>query len=273
MTHKAASTLKAEGLKVGFNGRDVLNGVSIAFQPGEVTAIIGPNGAGKSTLIDCLGWLRRPDGGAISLGDHAVGSIPDRERARRIGILPQSPEIAWAVDVETLVGLGRLPYLGPLAGGLGSGDWAVIERAMAQTEVTRFRHRIATTLSGGERGRALLARALAGEPEWLLADEPMTGLDPGHQFDTCDLFRMVAAEGRGVVVTLHDLGLAARLADRVVVLASGVVVADGPPQEALTVNLLAEVYGVEARIVEGADGFSLSLLGRTVARADTHLGG
>jgi len=266
MMHEAAGVLKAEGLKVSFNGRNVLNGVSITFRPGQVTAVIGPNGAGKSTLMDCLGGLRRPDAGAISLGDRSIASLPDRERARRLGVLPQAPEIAWAVDVETLVGLGRLPYLGPLAGGLGSGDWTAIERAMVQTEVTQFRHRIATSLSGGERGRALLARALAGEPEWLLADEPMTGLDPGHQFDTCDLFRQVAVEGRGVVVTLHDLGLAARLADRVVVLSGGGVVADGTPHEALTVDLLARVYGVEARIVEGADGFSLSLLGRAGAR-------
>ncbi len=256
------SGLSTEHLRVVLGGRAVLDDVSLALRPGEVTAVIGPNGAGKSTLLTCLAGLRRGDGGRAMLDGREIAGLPHKERARRIGLMPQSPEIAWAVDVETLVGLGRLPYQGALAGGLSDDDRAAVERAMAATGVTALRTRIANTLSGGERGRVLMARALAGEPEWLLADEPLTGLDPGHQFDACDRLRQIAAEGRGVVVTLHDLSLAARLADRVVVLAQGRVAADGPPEEALTQARLAQVYGVEARVTSGADGLSVTLLGR-----------
>ena len=258
----APQTLSAEGLCVAFGERQILADVSLRFQPGEVTAVVGPNGAGKSTLMACLAGLQTPTTGVVRIGETAPSALPDRARARRIGILPQSQEIAWAVDVETLVGLGRLPYRGALAGGPGSEDRAIVARVMAQTATTPFAQRIATTLSGGERGRVLMARALAGEPEWLLADEPLTGLDPGHQFDACDLLRQIANEGRGVVVTLHDLGLAARLADRIVVLAEGRVRADGPPHEALTEALLAEVYGVVAKVSDGDYGLSVTLLGR-----------
>jgi iron complex transport system ATP-binding protein len=119
-----------------------------------------------------------------------------------------------------------------------------------------------TTLSGGERGRALIARALAGEPEWLLADEPLTGLDPAHQLDAGDLFRRFARDGRGVIVTLHDLGFTARLADRVIVLAAGRIVADGPPAEALSPSVLAAAYGIETRFVQGFAGPMIELIGR-----------
>lgn len=261
MTARDPLTASALGMTLG--GRAVLSDISLAFQPGQVTAVIGPNGAGKSTLLACLSGLLAPTTGTVGLGERDLKTLPDRERARRIGILPQSPEIAWAVDVETLVGLGRLPYRGGLGGGQGAEDRAVIAWAMEQTATTAFARRIATTLSGGERGRVLMARALAGQPEWLLADEPLTGLDPGHQFDACDLLRRIADEGRGVIVTLHDLTLAARLADRVVVLADGRVSADGPPDVALTEALLAEVYGVEARVDRDLGGLSISLLGRT----------
>ena len=261
MTDKDQIATRALGMTLG--GRAVLSDISLAFQPGQVTAVIGPNGAGKSTLLACLAGLLQPTTGAVHLGAPDLKTLPDRERARRIGILPQSPEIAWAVDVETLVGLGRLPYRGGFGGGQGAEDRAVIAWAMEQTATSAFADRIATTLSGGERGRVLMARALAGQPEWLLADEPLTGLDPGHQFDACDLLRRIADEGRGVIVTLHDLTLAARLADRVVVLDGGRVAADGTPRDALTEALLSRVYGVEARVAQDPGGLTISLLGRT----------
>ncbi len=256
------SGLAAKGMEVRLGGQPVLRGVDLALRAGEVTALIGPNGAGKSTLLACLAGLRAPDTGAVRLEGLDLASLAPRERARRIGFLPQTPQIAWAVDVETLVGLGRLPWQGALAGGLGVDDRAAVDWALAQTGMTAFRRRVAVTLSGGERARALMARALAGRPDWLLADEPLAGLDPGHQFDACDLYRRMAAEGRGVMVTLHDLTLAARLGDRVVVLAEGRIAADGPPAEALTPALLAEVYGVTARVADGPDGLTVELLGR-----------
>ena len=254
------SGLKAAGLRLGLNGRAILGGVDVSFARGEVSAVIGPNGAGKSTLLACLAGLRRPDDGTVDLDDADIRRLSPRARARRMGFLPQTPEIAWSVDVETLVGLGRTPFVGAL--GLGAADREAVARALAATDMTGMSQRVVTTLSGGERARALIARALAGEPDWLLADEPMTGLDPGHQLDAADLFRKMAADGRGVVVTLHDMSLAARVADKIVVLAGGRVLADGGPAAALTPQVLAEAYGFEPRVVAGAGGPVVEIVGR-----------
>ncbi|PZQ53732.1 MAG: ABC transporter, partial [Phenylobacterium zucineum] len=133
---------------------------------------------------------------------------------------------------------------------------------MAKADVAAFAARIVTTLSGGELARVLIARALAGEPEWLLADEPLAGLDPGHQLDAAALFRTLAGEGKGVVVTLHDLPMAMRLADRVIVLANGQILADGPPVEALAPTILSAAYGVTASFAKGDHGPLIEIIGR-----------
>ena len=253
--------LIADTLTVALGGWTVLDGVNARFKPGEVTAIVGPNGAGKSTLLACLAGLRKPDAGQVSLGDAPILGLAHRERARRIGFLPQIAEVAWAIDVETLVGLGRTPHTG--ARGLGEADHAAVQAALVRTDMTSLARRDVTTLSGGERARALLARVLAGEPSWLLADEPLAGLDPGHQLDAVDLLRGFAAEdGRGVVMTLHDLGVALRLADRVIVLEGARIIADGAPLDALTPAVLAQAYGVEAAVVAGTSGPLIELIGR-----------
>jgi iron complex transport system ATP-binding protein len=256
-----ASDLVAGDLTVALGGRAVLAGVSARFHAGQVTAIVGPNGAGKSTLLACLAGLRRPDAGQVRLDDGPILALPHRQRARRVGFLPQTPEVAWAVDVETLVGLGRTPYSG--ARGLSDADHAAVQAALVRTRMTGLARRDVTTLSGGERARALLARVLAGEPSWLLADEPLAGLDPGHQLDAVDLMRAFAAEpGQGVVMTLHDLGVALRLADRVLVLRDGALIADAAPLEALTPAVLERAYGVRTAIVSGAWGPLIELIGR-----------
>ena len=159
------------------------------------------------------------------------------------------------------MGLGRTPFIG--SSGLSLEDAAAIDRAMQAAGVVDLADRDVTTLSGGERGRVLIARALAGDPEWLLADEPLTGLDPGHQLDAGELFRAMAREqGRGVIVTLHDLSLAARIADRIILMAEGKVLADGPPAEALSPEVMRRAYGVEARVVEGVGGPLIEIVGR-----------
>lgn len=261
MKAAGVNDLVAEDLTVALGGRPVLAGVSARFRLGEVTAVVGPNGAGKSTLLACLAGLRRPDAGRVSLGVEPILGLAPRERARRIGFLPQTPEVAWAVEVETLVGLGRTPHSG--ARGLGEADHAAVRAALVRTRLTGLARRDVTTLSGGERARALLARVLAGEPSWLLADEPLAGLDPGHQLDAVDLMRAFAAEpGQGVVMTLHDLGVALRLADRVLVLRDGALIADAAPLEALTPAVLERAYGVKAAIVSGSWGPLIDLIGR-----------
>jgi len=245
------STLTIRGLQFQRGSRVVLDSIDLQLQSGSITAVLGPNGAGKSTLLSCVAGLLEPARGVIELDGTALTSIPTMQRARRIAFLPQTPEIAWAVDVETLVSLGRIPFQGVSS---DEDDRAAVIRAMERTEVTQWANRTVNTLSGGERARVLLARVLAGESKWILADEPFTGLDPSHQFEAAELLRSVAAQGAGVVLTIHDLTLAARIADRVVIINEGRIVADGSPQAALTPQILRDVYSVDAQWLADPNG-------------------
>ena len=252
--------LAARRLGVTLGDRRVLDGIDLALAPGQITAVIGANGAGKSTLLACLAGLRRPDAGTVAIGRALLATLTPRVRAQRIAFLPQMPEIAWPLDAATLVGLGRTPFTG--ARGLGAADRDAVAGAMAAAGVTAFAQRPVGTLSGGERGRVLIARALAGAPEWLLADEPMTGLDPGHQLDMAALFGRLAETGMGIVVTVHDLTLALRLAHRVIVLADGRLLADDRAAAAMTPDVLRAAYAVEARLVAGPGGPLIDVTGR-----------
>ncbi len=252
--------LSATNLKVRFGDRTVLDGITVVFDSHQVTAVVGANGAGKSTLLTALAGLRKPDGGQVHLEDADIHGLAPRVRAQRVGFLPQIPEVAWPVDARTLVGLGRTPYIG--GRGLSQADDEIVARALSTTGVDAFADRNVLTLSGGERGRVLIARALAGEPEWLLADEPLTGLDPGYQLDVASLFRRMTQDGCGVIVTLHDLHMAMRMADRVLVLGEGRVLADGSPEAALSPDVLARAYGVEARFWDGNAGRVIEIVGR-----------
>ena len=254
------STLSAKGIHVRLGDKQVLAGVSAAFAPGAVTAIVGPNGAGKSTLLAVLAGLREPDQGKVDLDGADLQALAPRLRAQRLAFLPQIPEVAWGIEARTLVALGRTPFTG--ARGLGADDEAAVDRAIATTNTGALAHRNVLTLSGGERARVLLARAIAGEPQWLLADEPLTGLDPGHQLDAADLMRALAAEGKGVIVTLHDLHMALRLADHMIVLTAGRIVAAGPARAALTPEILRSAYGIEGRVWDGEHGPVIEVLGR-----------
>jgi len=246
------SLLSCSGLGVTIGSKAILSDVSLMIDVGKVTAIVGPNGAGKSTLLSCLAGLREPSAGSAMLDDAVLSGMKPRDRARRLAFLPQTPEIAWAVEARTLIELGRTPFVG--ARGQTEADRGAVDRAMKAANVEAFEHRIVDTLSGGERARVLIARALAGEPEWLLADEPLTGLDPAHQLDAADLFRSLADRGVGVVLTLHDLSMALRMSDRVIVLAEGGVLADDPPASALSPEVLRRAYGVEATLTQGPGG-------------------
>jgi iron complex transport system ATP-binding protein len=246
------SMLTAEALTLTLGNTRVLDAVSANFQPGKVTAVLGPNGAGKSTLLACLAGLRRPDSGRVLLGGADRSTLPKRELAKRIGLLPQTADVHWDVDVATLVAFGRYPHRARW--GETEADRAAVTRAMAATDVTQFATRPVEALSGGERARALLARVLAGEPEWLLADEPLASLDPAHQLDALDNLRQVAASGAGVIVVLHDLNQAMCVADHVLLLANGQLVAEGPAQTVLTPAHIAQSYGVNAHVGTTPEG-------------------
>jgi iron complex transport system ATP-binding protein len=243
--------LTATNVLVSLRDQLVLNDVSVHFERGRVTALLGPNGAGKTTLLTCLAGLRVPDAGEVRLDAINVTALDRRARARRIGLLPQNNEVHWDIDVMTLVGLGRFPHRGRW--GESADDKRAVLRAMAATDVTQFATRSAKQLSGGERGRVLLARVLAGEPEWLLADEPLASLDPAHQLDVLDQLRAVAARGAGVIVVLHDLSHAARVADDVILLREGRVIAHGPRDDVMTVDRVREAFGIDVHVVHGVE--------------------
>ena len=225
----------------------VVDAASLDVAAGELVGLIGPNGAGKTTLMRAaLGLL--PHGGRSSLG-----TLPPQARARHAAWLPQSREIAWPVTVETLVMLGRTPHL---AAGQrpGDRDRAAVATALRSMDLTGFETRPATELSGGEQARVLIARALAQDTPLILADEPIAGLDPGHQIATMQAFAGLAAAGKAVLVSLHDLGLAARHCSRLVLMHRGRIHADGPPEDVLTTANLADVFGISAHLTRGPQG-------------------
>ncbi|WP_114522241.1 ABC transporter ATP-binding protein [Altererythrobacter sp. ZODW24] len=237
--------LEAKDLTVQLGSQAVLHSINAPLQPGSVTAICGPNGAGKSTLLSALAGLVDAESGAVLLDGKNVGETHPRTRAQTIGYLPQSGEVAWDVSVRSLVALGRMPH--------GDSDPVPVENAIAALDLQEFANRPMSQLSGGEKARALLARVLAGEPDWILADEPLAALDLAHQLSILRHLRKAADEGAGVVLVLHDLALAMNHADRVLVLDEGALVADAPPVKALSEATIAKVWGVAANWL-GEDG-------------------
>jgi len=234
-------------LTVRLAGRDVIRGISATLSPGALIGIIGPNGAGKSTLIRALLGLLAPSSGSVALDLAPISALPRKMIARSVAYLPQGQTLHWPLTVERLVALGRLPHLAPMSR-VGLEDLAIIEAAMARTDVEHLRSRPATELSGGERARVLLARALAVGAPGLIADEPLASLDPGHQIDVMELLAREAAAGSLVITVLHDLTMAARYCDRLLLLDRGTLVADGPPLTVLTPDRLRSVYGIMAEV-------------------------
>lgn len=234
-------TLAAADITVRHGTRVALDAVSLTLQPGSLTVLVGPNGAGKSTLLRSLAGLVVPASGNVALDGNDLAAISPRARAQAIGFLPQRGGVAWPITVEQLVALGRHPY-----GGVDPDD--AVGDALDACDVGRLAQRPFDTLSGGEQSRALLARALAGQPRFLLADEPIADLDPAHQLDALSVLRERARDGVAVLAVLHDLALASRVADRVVLLRAGRIVGDGAARLVLTQDALRDVFGVAAHI-------------------------
>lgn len=248
--------LAAENVGVNRGGKAILRDVSFQAHAGEFIAVLGPNGAGKSTLLSVLAGLLRPDAGQVMLDAKRLSQVPSLHLARARAYLPQNPRLEWPLSVERLVALGLSPRL-PATGGLPESYQPAIAKALELCDLTSKRDQVATTLSGGEFARAMLARAIVGEPQILIVDEPITGLDPRHAMQCMALLRDFARNGTLVISAVHDLTLAARYAGRVIVVVDGQVAGD---TDSLTEELIHRAFGVRAMAVGTGESRSFTLL-------------
>jgi len=255
------SALAAKNVTVRLGAREIVRDASLTLNAGELVALVGPNGAGKTTLMRALAGLIPADG-AIALDGRPLSSLKARERARAIAYLPQGHVFHWPMSVAAIVMLGRAPHADTFSSTTPD-DRAAVARALAMTETEAFADRAVTTLSGGERARVALARALATQARVLLADEPTAALDPRHQLTVMELLRQAARGGGAVLAIMHDLTLAARFADRVAVMDRGAIVADGDPSAAMSHERLAAVFGIESATVE-IDNKRVPIAGRAI---------
>ncbi|WP_280502750.1 ABC transporter ATP-binding protein [Nocardia farcinica] len=246
----AAHRLTAEELRLGYGGRIIVDGLNLDIEPGVVTTVIGPNGCGKSTLLRSLGRLLRPSAGRVVLDGKAISGMKTKDVARIVGMLPQTPVAPEGLTVADLVARGRHPHQSWLRQ-WSADDESEVMAALAQTGIVELADRPLDELSGGQRQRAWISMALAQGTDILLLDEPTTYLDLAHSLEVLDLVDRLHSElGRTVVMVLHDLNLAIRYSDRLVVMRDGRIVAAGAPGEIIDAALLEEVFGLSATVLE-----------------------
>jgi len=238
------SLLRGEGVSLIRSDRKLVNQVSLDLAAGELVGLIGPNGAGKSSLLSLLAGLVACDEGSVQLNNKNITQIPLQQKSRLLAWVAQNGPVNWPLSVERLVALGRRPHLSAWQR-LSTTDKIAIDHAITSTDCDAIRTQDATTLSGGERTRMLLARAMAAEPRVLLADEPIAALDLKHQLQTMQLLRKFSAGDNACLVVLHDLSMASRFCDRLYLMHEGVIVADGIPADVLSHENVRTVYGVE----------------------------
>ncbi|WP_405689824.1 ABC transporter ATP-binding protein [Streptomyces sp. NBC_01185] len=244
-----APRLAARGVSVGYGGRTVIDGLDVAVPSGLITTIIGPNGCGKSTLLRTLTRLLKPTAGAVVLDGEDIVTLRTREVARKLGLLPQAPVAPEGLTVADLVARGRHPHQSWLRQ-WSSDDAAVVERALAMTGVSDLAGRPVDSLSGGQRQRVWISMTLAQGTDLLLLDEPTTYLDLAHAIDVLDLVDDLHESGRTVVMVLHDLNLATRYSDNLVVMREGAILAQGHPRDVVTAELLEEAFGLRAMVID-----------------------
>ncbi|MBZ0152791.1 MAG: ABC transporter ATP-binding protein [Planctomycetes bacterium] len=252
--------LTANDLQVGYGGPEVLRGVGLDVPEGALVGLVGPNGAGKSTLLRCLAGLQTPHAGSITIDGQAIADLSAREIARRIAVVPQYCSPALPVSVAQFVGMGRFSHE-RFFGGPTRHDHEVVAQSLAEMSLTALADRAIDALSGGEFRRVLIAQAMAQQPTVLLLDEPVQQLDLLHQLEVMQFARsFVRRQGKAGVVVLHELGLAARYCDEIVLLHGGRVMASGPAEAVLTKDHLRTAYGVEAEIARCAHTGALTIV-------------
>ncbi|MEU1852255.1 ABC transporter ATP-binding protein [Streptomyces sp. NPDC019990] len=244
-----AARLAARSVTVGYGARTVIENLDVAIPSGVVTTIIGPNGCGKSTLLRTLSRLLKPARGTVVLDGDDIGRLRTRDVAKKLGLLPQAPVAPEGLTVSDLVARGRHPHQSWLRQ-WSSDDAAVVERALAMTGVLDLADRPVDSLSGGQRQRVWISMTLAQGTDLLLLDEPTTYLDLAHAIDVLDLVDDLHESGCTVVMVLHDLNLAVRYSDNLVVMRAGSVLAQGHPREVITAELLREAFGLRAQVVD-----------------------
>ena len=240
-------TLAATAMSVALAGRLVLENVTVALARGRITAVVGENGAGKSTLLRALAGLAPLRSGAVTIDGVPLAALPLRDVARRIAYLPQDRTVHWPLSVRAIAALGRLPHRNDAAAE-SPADRDAVEASLAAMDLAALADRPIDQVSGGERARALFARALAQEAPTIIADEPTAGLDPAHALALFAILDRLAAEGRAIAIALHDLSLAARFCHDVVMLSRGHVLAAGPAADVLTAERMTEAFGVHMRV-------------------------
>jgi len=236
--------LSVKDIYLTLSTTSILDNISIAFEKGKVTGLIGPNGAGKSTLLRVLANLQTVDAGTVTFTGQTIQTIHPLDYAKKVTYLPQTAVCHWPLTVEQLVTLGRYPH--QTNDNLSEEDTAAVTQAVEETDISHLLGRTVNTLSGGERARVMLARALATDADVLLADEPIVALDPRHQIDVMALLQTLANKGKTVIVVLHELHLAMRYCDNLVLLNNGQTIAEGSPIEVITQKNLKNVYEVDA---------------------------
>ncbi|WP_282086775.1 ABC transporter ATP-binding protein [Streptomyces tendae] len=264
-----ASRLAARGVTVGYGARSVIDGLDVAIPPGVITTIIGPNGCGKSTLLRTLSRLLRPTGGTVVLDGEDIAALRTREVAKKLGLLPQAPVAPEGLTVSDLVARGRHPHQSWLRQ-WSSDDADVVRQALALTGVSDLADRPVDSLSGGQRQRVWISMTLAQGTDLLLLDEPTTYLDLAHAVDVLDLVDDLHESGRTVVMVLHDLNLATRYSDNLVVMREGAILAQGHPRDVITADLLHEAFGLRAKVIDDpvGDGPLIVPIGRTHVELD-----
>ncbi|MDQ1014596.1 ABC transporter ATP-binding protein [Streptomyces afghaniensis] len=245
--------LAARGVTVGYGARTVIDDLDVAIPPGVITTIIGPNGCGKSTLLRTLSRLLKPSRGSVVLDGDDIARLRTRDVARKLGLLPQAPVAPEGLTVADLVARGRHPHQSWLRQ-WSSDDAEVVERALAMTGVSDLADRPVDALSGGQRQRVWISMTLAQGTDLLLLDEPTTYLDLAHAMDVLDLVDDLHESGCTVVMVLHDLNLAARYSDNLVVMRAGAILAQGHPRDVLTAELLHEAFGLHAKVIDDPVG-------------------
>ncbi|MGW3334881.1 ABC transporter ATP-binding protein [Streptomyces rubiginosohelvolus] len=250
---KDTPRLAARGVTVGYGDRTVIDQLDVAIPSGVITTIIGPNGCGKSTLLRTLTRLLKPAGGTVVLDGEDIGTLRTKDVAKKLGLLPQAPVAPEGLTVADLVARGRHPHQSWLRQ-WSSDDADVVRRALAMTGVADLADRTVDSLSGGQRQRVWISMTLAQGTDLLLLDEPTTYLDLAHAIDVLDLVDDLHESGCTVVMVLHDLNLATRYSDNLVVMRGGAVLAQGHPRDVITAELLHEAFGLRAKVIDDPVG-------------------